>query len=235
MTTPEIPDWNDMFPGCFNADDLAGGLEYTARIKTITKEPLTVIGPGGKPTGEKEEKWVMHFFDSEKMFVINKTNKALIGALLGKKTSAWIGKRITLHAEPNCGFGKAGVRVCGSPDIEKDIKTTLGLMPKPQRVYTLRRTTDGEQTQQQTQPPAPDLSEVLTAAGLTMADADAWAEANGKPAVSSLPVGKRATLAGWLAADPERIEAVRRAAEPEQPAEPEPEPVVPTEPDGADF
>lgn len=140
----EIPNWDELFPGTFNAGDFEGGIEITARIETIRHEMLTVIGSGGKPTGEKERKPVVFFGDHPKRLVLNRTNAALIGAMHGKKTSGWIGKRITMHAEPGCGFGRPGVRVCGSPDIAKEVKVKPGLPPKPDRVYTLRPT--GQQT-----------------------------------------------------------------------------------------
>ena len=174
----EIPNWNALFPGCFNADDFAGGLESTVRIKTIVKEALSVIGPGGKPSGEKEDKWVMLFHGSAKMLVLNKTNAALIGAMLGKRTRDWIDKRITLHAEPGCGFGKPGVRVCGSPDIAEDVKTKLGMMPKPNRVYTLRRTSDDTE--------APPLGEVIRNAGATREHLDAWLASKKKPTTETI-------------------------------------------------
>jgi hypothetical protein len=138
--TFDIPDFDRMFPGYFNADHFADGSTATVTIQTITKEALPVIGNGGKPTGETAEKWVMHFSDSGNLLVLNETNAALVALMHGRSTKGWIGKRITLHAEPNCGFGKAGVRVCGSPDIDKDVRGAIGLMPKPNRVYVLRRT-----------------------------------------------------------------------------------------------
>lgn len=135
----EIPDYDEMFPGYFNADHFNEG-SRTFRILTIIKDELPVIGNNGKPTGKTAEKWVLLFRDTPNRMVLNETNASLIKALFGRRTSGWIGKRITLHSEPNCGFGKPGVRVCGSPDIDADVKATPGLMPKPGRVYTLRRT-----------------------------------------------------------------------------------------------
>lgn len=134
-----IPDFDDMFPGYFNAGHFADG-ERTVTLRTIVREELAVIGKSGKPTGDTQDKWVMVFADSPNRMVLNETNASLIRAMFGRKTSAWIGKRITLHSEPNCGFGKPGVRVCGSPDIDSDVSARPGLMPKPSRVYTLRRT-----------------------------------------------------------------------------------------------
>lgn len=134
-----IPDFDDMFPGYFNAGHFEDG-ERTVTLRTIVREELAVIGKSGKPTGDTQDKWVMVFADSPNRMVLNETNASLIRAMFGRKTSAWIGKRITLHSEPNCGFGKPGVRVCGSPDIDSDVSARPGLMPKPSRVYTLRRT-----------------------------------------------------------------------------------------------
>jgi len=149
----DIPNWDELFPGTFSATDFEGGVEITARIETIRHEMLTVIGPGGKPTGDTERKPVVFFSDHPKRLVLNKTNGALIKGMHGGKTSGWIGKRITMHAEPGCGFGRPGVRVCGSPDITKPVKVKPGLPPKPDRVYTLRPA--GEQTQAQPKPTDP--------------------------------------------------------------------------------
>jgi hypothetical protein len=63
---------------------------------------------------------------------------------------------------------------------------------------------------------APSLSDVLSGAGLTIQDLDAWRAAQGKPSVSEGTDAQRAQLAGWLMADPARLEALR-------PVEPTPE------------
>lgn len=176
-TTTTMPDWDEMFPGYFNANHFEDGRELTLQIYTIIKDDLPVIGNGGSPTGETAEKWVMLFRDNPNRLVINQTNQGLIGAMLGKRTSEWIGKRITLHSEPGCGFGKPGVRVCGSPDIAEDVKARLGLKPKPNRVYTLRRTGDA---------PAPDLATVIRNAGTDRDHLDAWLLSKDKPTTADI-------------------------------------------------
>ena len=50
--------------------------------------------------GVTEKKPVLHFKETPKMLVLNKTNKGRIVAQYGKMVKDWIGKQIVLHAEP---------------------------------------------------------------------------------------------------------------------------------------
>ena len=206
MSTPETIDWDALFPGCYNASDF-DGRESTVTISALRREELTKIGRGGTPTGETEEKPVVLFSDAAKKLVLNKTNAALIAAMHGKKTSQWVGKRITLHAEAGCGFGKPGVRVCGSPDIAKEVRATIGLPPDPKRVYVLRKTGAAPEPKKG---PRPSLAEVLDDHGLTWDALDAWCTANGKAPLSAGSPSVQQTAADWLSGSPDRLDEVRR-------------------------
>lgn len=50
--------------------------------------------------GVTERKPVLHFKETEKMLVLNKTNKNRIADKHGKKVAEWKGKKIVLRAEP---------------------------------------------------------------------------------------------------------------------------------------
>lgn len=53
-----------------------------------------------KAGGAKELKPVMHFEETDKMMVLNKTNKNAIAALHGRTVADWVGKKIVLYPAP---------------------------------------------------------------------------------------------------------------------------------------
>jgi hypothetical protein len=77
---------NALFPSrFFRADDLDG-------------EDLTVTIRSLEICADFEiEKPVLHFEESEKGLVLNKTNAQTIAAVLGSETDAWIGQQVVLY------------------------------------------------------------------------------------------------------------------------------------------
>jgi hypothetical protein len=73
-------------------------------------DQMNVSGEGAPP----EEKWVLHFNETEKPLVLNPTNGQLIARITGSEDfEGWIGKRIVLFNDPNVSYaGKltGGVR-----------------------------------------------------------------------------------------------------------------------------
>ena len=68
---------------------------------------------------------------------LNKTNWKSIAKLYGDNTDAWIGKRITLHAQ-NVRVGpkmEPGIRVKGSPDLQAPLTFDLRL-PRKRPIQT---------------------------------------------------------------------------------------------------
>jgi hypothetical protein len=77
------------------------GADVTVTIGRVEKgADLMMAG------GKSEQKPVVHFSDSDKALVLNKTNRATIRILYGRVVADWIGKRVTLYAAPFRGADK---------------------------------------------------------------------------------------------------------------------------------
>jgi hypothetical protein len=63
--------------------------------------------------------------EMQRFWIINSTNKQCMAAMFGDHVEAWCGKRITLKGE-DTNMGR-GIRIHGSPDIDKDIEATIDL------------------------------------------------------------------------------------------------------------
>ena len=90
----------------------------TLTIKSIDLEEIS----NGKTT---EIKVIIHFAESDKMYIPNKTAAKQIVKFFGGETDNWIGKRITLYAEFGKWFGKESwaIRVDGRlPDQKQPAK-----------------------------------------------------------------------------------------------------------------
>ena len=73
----------------------------TLTIKKIDIEQVS----NGKTT---ENKVIVHFQESDKLYIPNKTSAKQIVTFFGGETDDWIGKRVTLYAEFGKWFGKEG-------------------------------------------------------------------------------------------------------------------------------
>lgn len=77
---------SNAFPSKFlKAEDLQGG-RYTLTIARVTIEEVN----------EGESKPIVHFHNTKKGMVLNKTNAMNIGILYGDETDAWTGKQVEL-------------------------------------------------------------------------------------------------------------------------------------------
>lgn len=114
---------NALIQGDYITADEFGGKEPTL---TITKVALVKLE---QDDGRAKNKGVVWFKGTERGWVLNRTNVLLLVALFGNETDAWIGKRVTLHAQA-VKFGgetKNGIRVKGSPDLARAINVEVKL------------------------------------------------------------------------------------------------------------
>jgi len=120
------------FGNYLGAEHLEGKV-VTVTISDVRKEDIA------DDKGVLKSKAVVHFVGTDRSWILNRTNALSIAALFGVETAAWAGKRITLHAvEVQLGKERvAGVRVKGSPDIEKDVVFELKLPRKKAQSVTL--------------------------------------------------------------------------------------------------
>jgi hypothetical protein len=98
---------NDMFPSRFLKS--ADFKDDETKIFTITGVRKEVLGQGD----EKESKNIVSFAETDKEFILNKTNAVTISKFLTAETDNWTGKRVALHVMdvPMRGEMVQGIRV----------------------------------------------------------------------------------------------------------------------------
>jgi hypothetical protein len=128
----------------FESDYLTA-TEFKGRTPTFTITGVALKKLPNPETGEERTKGVIAFREVPKGWVMNRTNAQCLAAMFGGDTEAWVGKRVTLHAvEVQVGPKKdMGIRVVGSPDIEKPVVATIVLPRKKPRPMTLAPTGKG--------------------------------------------------------------------------------------------
>lgn len=189
--------WRQHFGGRFiNADSLG----TDGDVWTIDSVHIEAIeDPDGK--GDRH-KLVIYFGEHTRGFVPSKTAAACIGAMFGDDTDDWVGKRVHLYKDARVKVGGrtvGGVRVKGSPDIEKTMRVKIQV--------TARRRAE-EHTLEKT-PDACPLRLTLESVGLTVDQYDAWAASVGRAPVAQSDAATREKAAAWLAGD--GAAAVRKA------------------------
>ena len=68
-------------------------------------------------TGQTEEKYLLHFKETEKTLILNQVNARTIAILHGSETEDWSGKQITLYSEEVMAFGKTHNAIRIAPAI----------------------------------------------------------------------------------------------------------------------
>jgi hypothetical protein len=117
--------FDELYPGTYLKAGEFQGKAVTLTIKTITREMLS-NGSGGE-----EPAVTVSFAETEKQFVMNKTNASSLRAMWGDDSGEWIGKRLTLHpVKDESGLSESGlaIRIKGSPELERRLvfKARLG-------------------------------------------------------------------------------------------------------------
>lgn len=106
-----------------------------ARVETVPS-----LKPGARE-GDEEKKGIVYFSDEPdgRGWVMNKTNVQCLKALFGSDTDGWIGKRVTLESViVNVGPKKEpGIRVKGSPDIDREVRVEVKLPKRKPQTFTL--------------------------------------------------------------------------------------------------
>ena len=108
-----------LYPGTYLKAGEFNGKAVTLTVKTITREMLS-NGSGGE-----EPAVTVAFAETEKQFVMNKTNAVSLRAMWGDDSGEWVGHKITLHpVKDESGLSDSGlcIRVKGSPELEKALK-----------------------------------------------------------------------------------------------------------------
>jgi len=125
--TEMIP-WDELFPGSLNAESIGEGNTIIVTIESLRHEEVSEIGAGRKPTGKKVMRPVMKFADYGDWWVLNATNKGLIGKCLGTSTREWKGKQIALTSIATQFFGGTlAIRVSGGEGMATPVKTKIAV------------------------------------------------------------------------------------------------------------
>lgn len=163
-----------------NAEDLLAG-PITVRVARIRR--------GASP----EQPWDVHH-DGGKPWRPCKTMRRLLIMAWGADPAAWVGRRLTLYRDPGVRFGGdaiGGIRVSHMDGLDG----RLSVMLADKR---------GHRSSVVVEPLGADpLTVLLSEYGISEAAYIGWAASKGRTG------GDRAKIAGWLRADPSRIEALQ--------------------------
>jgi hypothetical protein len=125
-------DYDELFPGRFIKSGEFKGKDVTLTIKAVRLEALPQERGGDKVRG------IIGFNETEKEWVLNRTNGECLKALFGRDTDAWVGRRITLFPEPY--QGETAIRVRGTPEITEPLSVTVSLPRKKPYQRTMQPT-----------------------------------------------------------------------------------------------
>ena len=106
------------------------GQEPTLTVEKVTLERVDPLDEG-KPA---KDRLVVYFAEgkSGRGWLVNRTNAEAMREMWGRDTAGWLGKRVTLHVM-NVRVGpkvEPGIRVKGSPDLDKPLEFDLKLPRK---------------------------------------------------------------------------------------------------------
>ncbi len=126
----------DLFPYLEGEELLDKTLTLT--IRDIKPEKLR------NSAGKEEVKQVLYFAETQKGFVLNKTNAKRIATLYGKMTGDWAGKQITLYTEPVQAFGEThnALRVASAIPGEESRNEVYWQEYNPTKIQFFQRAND---------------------------------------------------------------------------------------------
>jgi hypothetical protein len=134
-------DYRTMFKG-----DNIQAAEFAGKVPTLTIKDVRLVRMEDEKKKTERDKGVVHFHETDRGWVLNRTNAESLAAMFGPETTVWHGKRVTLRAEM-VKFGAEmtpGIRVVGSPDIPKPVHFELKLPRKRPQKMTMQITKPGK-------------------------------------------------------------------------------------------
>lgn len=125
-----------------SAAELVGKQPVTLTIGKVALERVESMKINDDAGAAKEKDRVVIYFEGSKTgrgWLLNRTNAECLKELWGRETDAWIGKRVTLHAQQVRVGPKMepGIRVLGTPEITEPRKFDLRLPRKKPIPMTL--------------------------------------------------------------------------------------------------
>lgn len=125
----------------FKSDHFISAVELGEKKPTLTIARIQSIKLE-QENGREKDKPVIFFKEIVRGWVFCKTTGFCLAAMFGDDTASWVGKRVTLHAEPVMVSGKSqpGIRITGSPDIDKPVTLKIKLAKRKAFVVKLTQT-----------------------------------------------------------------------------------------------
>lgn len=128
-----MPSWKSLF----KSDHFISAVELENKKPTLTITRIQSVKLE-QEDGREKDKPVIFFKEIHRGWVFCKTTGFCLASMFGEDFSLWVGKRVTLHAEP-VQVGREtqpGIRVTGSPDIDKPLMVKIKL-PK-RKAFTVK-------------------------------------------------------------------------------------------------
>lgn len=130
----EPKSWDDLFPGRFLKSAFLGGREVEVQIERVYNT---------KVDGELAQVVRIHQVAGidQQDWGLNKTNGLCLRALFGDTIRDWFGKRVVIYegrVEHGREKGKPCIRICASPEIEKELAVVIDFHTKRIKPFTIR-------------------------------------------------------------------------------------------------
>jgi len=181
-----------------NADDLAGG-------------PITVQITGARVASRDDQPVSLRLSGGHMPWKPCKGMRRLLAEAAGSSSAKpWVGKWVRLFRDPRVKWGgqeTGGIRVSGID--ARILPSSRTFRVRSGRNAHTKYPVESLRAPQQEGAPTADLDALLDQVGLSRSDVDRWLQSVGKPSLDHGDDESRAKLAGWLGADPRRIEKVR--------------------------
>lgn len=129
--------WQARFKG--NDDRFISGVEFIDGKKSTLTIDHIEMHQLEQEDGSQKNKPIIFFKEIKRGWVYCKTTGHLMSAMFGDDDAKWSGKRVTLHGEMVSVSGemKPGIRITGSPDIDRTLSVKIKLPKKKAFVVKL--------------------------------------------------------------------------------------------------
>ena len=141
--------WEQRFKG-----EHLSAAELGNRRPTFTIVRIGSVRLDDEKKKKEVDKAVIYFKEIDRGWVFSKTSGHCLAKMFGEDDDAWIGKRVTLFADPDVKFGGdqvGGIRVSGSPDISQPMTIRIKFPKKKAIEVTLTPTAPSRPSQNQPQ------------------------------------------------------------------------------------
>jgi hypothetical protein len=130
--------WDSRFKGQY-----ISAAELGNKRPTMTILKVAICKTDDEKKKREVEKPVIFFKEVDRGWMYSKTAGHCLAAMFGGDDDNWVGKRVTLYADEDVYFGSeqvGGIRVAGSPDIQKPMTIRIKFPKKKAMEVTLQPT-----------------------------------------------------------------------------------------------